>query len=141
MLMLNAIEIDHVCTQFELSGTDAEDRARTLALKLGIDVLVTLGAHGCHLVQRDGRQTRCPAQQVKAIDTSGAGDTFAGVFAAAIATGLPVTMAMKAAAAGAGIACTRAGAQIAQPNRQQIEAALATWPARPSSTPFDEKES
>lgn len=140
MLVVNAIEIDHVCAQLGLSGTDAEDGARSLARKLGIEVLVTLGAHGCYLAQSDGRQTRCPAQQVKAIDTSGAGDTFVGVFAAAIATGLPVEQAMKAATTAAAIACTRAGTQVAQPDRTQIDAGLAAWPAMPSTTPFDEKE-
>lgn len=140
MLVVNAIEIDHVCAQYELSGSDAEARARALALKLGIDVLVTLGAQGCYLAQGDGRETRCPAQQVRAIDTSGAGDTFVGVFAAAIATGLCAEQAIKAATVAAGIACTQVGTQVAQPNRQQIEAGLAAWPANLSSTPFNKKE-
>jgi ribokinase len=132
MLVVNAIEIDAVCAQYGVTGADAADRAWSLARKLDIDVLVTLGAQGCYLAQGDGKQTHGPALKVNAIDTSGAGDAFVGVFAAAVATGLPVEQAMKAATVAAGLACMQAGTQIAQPQREQIDAGLAVLAGNPS---------
>ncbi|HKX44832.1 MAG TPA: ribokinase [Burkholderiaceae bacterium] len=125
IVIVNKGELADLCARHEVFGIDPVDQARVLAHALQVDVLVTLGEEGSFLMQSDGHCMACPAMPVSPVDTTGAGDTFAGVFAAAIAAGEPVKHAMQAASVAAGIACTRPGAQIAQPRRAEIDAALA----------------
>jgi len=129
LLIVNTIELDQLSAQHQVVGTDPVDRARELARVLQVDVLVTLGAEGSFLAHVDGRHLAARALPVNAVDTTGAGDTYAGVFAAAIAGGVAEQRAMDLASAAAGLACERPGAQLAQPDRVSIEARLAQ-PAR-----------
>jgi sugar/nucleoside kinase (ribokinase family) len=54
--------------------------------QLGRTVCLTRSAKGC-IVLEGGRQTEVPAAQVKAVDTNGAGDMFAGAFLYAVTQG------------------------------------------------------
>ncbi|WP_343896203.1 PfkB family carbohydrate kinase [Craurococcus roseus] len=65
-----------------------------------------------------------PAFPVAAIDTTGAGDCWCGVLAAALEAGAPLEGAMLRAAAAAAIACTRPGAAAAMPGAAETEAFL-----------------
>ena len=92
-------------------------------------MLVTRGARGAEY--RDlvtGRVTRQPAFAVQAVDTTGAGDCFAGWFAAALDAGLAVPQALREAAAAAAIQVTRAGAGDAMPDRAEVAAFLSARP-------------
>jgi ribokinase len=121
LLIVNSVELDQLCTQHGIGGSTVE-RARRLADAQHIDVLVTLGADGSLLMQADGQQIRAPALPVKAVDTTGAGDTYAGVLCAAMASGETPQQAMAFASVAASLACLRAGAQLAQPSRAEIDA-------------------
>ena len=57
--------------------------------------------------------------------TTGAGDAFTGVLAAALDQGMGLPEALRRASVAAGLACTRIGAQTSQPGRAAIEAGLA----------------
>ena len=64
-----------------------------------------------------------------AVDTVGAGDTFVGALAVALAAGVPAPDAVRAAAAAGATAVTRPGAQTAMPRPAEILAATGvTWP-------------
>lgn len=68
----------------------------------------------------------CSAMQVSAlpvqpVDTTGAGDAFVGIFAAMLDNGLDTRQAARYAAAGAGLACLKIGAQEALPSLKEIE--------------------
>jgi len=121
LLIVNSIELDQLCAQHGIDGSPMQ-RARRLANAQHIDVLVTLGADGSFLMQADGQQVRAQALPVKAVDTTGAGDTYAGVLCAAMASGEPPQQAMAFASVAASLACLRAGAQVAQPSRADIDA-------------------
>ena len=54
--------------------------------KLAKVVCLTRSAKGCIVIEGD-QQTEVPAAQVKAIDTNGAGDMFAGAFLYAVTQG------------------------------------------------------
>lgn len=112
-------------------GLPADDAAAVdaLAARHGIDVLLTLGAQGA-LAHLQGRRWRFPAHRVAVVDTTGAGDTFAGVFAAARVQGLAAELALERATVAAALACARPGAQAAQPDRDAVEAALPAYRAQ-----------
>jgi ribokinase len=70
-----------------------------------------------------------PGFQVHAVDTVGAGDTFVGALAAALAAGVPPRDAVLAAAAAGAAAATRPGTQAGMPRPADVLAATGhTWP-------------
>jgi ribokinase len=94
--------------------------------------VVTAGAHGAALAGRDSALddvTSIPAFRVEAVDTVGAGDTFVGALAVALAAGVPAPEAVRAAAAAGATAATRHGAQAGMPRPADIAAITGlTWP-------------
>jgi len=122
--VLNRVELDQLCAAHLLNGAAPAERALQLAALLGADVALTLGSQGALIAGRDGRCLASPALAVEVVDTTGAGDTFAGVFGAALLAGLAEPAALRAAVVAASLACRHAGAQAAQPSRQDIDAAL-----------------
>jgi ribokinase len=62
------------------------------------------------------------------VDTTGAGDTFVGVLAAALNLGSSFEQALLRASAAAGLACLAYGAQTAMPDAAAIDAALVRLP-------------
>ena len=94
--------------------------------------VVTAGAHGAALASADAPDGTHTVEgfTVTAVDTVGAGDTFVGALAVALAAGVPPPEALRAAAAAGATAVTRPGAQTAMPHPADIEAATGvTWPA------------
>ncbi len=72
---------------------------------------------------------RMPVFAVTAVDTLGAGDTFHGAFALALAEGHTPPGAARFAAAAAALKCTRFGGISGTPGRAEVEAFLAAHPA------------
>ena len=64
------------------------------------------------------------APRLQAVDTTGAGDYFNGVFAAGLAEGLEVSAAVQRATAGAALSVTKVGAREAMPTREELDAFL-----------------
>jgi ribokinase len=114
-----------------LLGTPVDEmsQARTAARALRAlgpgDVVITLGAKGLVHANAAG-VVHHPAAVVKAADTTGAGDTFVGVLAAALSQGLPADEALRRGQAAAAIAVTRRGAQSAMPSADELAARLAS---------------
>lgn len=85
------------------------------------NVVVTLGARGIRVVNRDG-EWEIPPYAVRAIDTTGAGDAACGALAAALATGSDIVTAARRASAAGALAATRQGAVPSLPFREEIDA-------------------
>lgn len=87
-------------------------------------VIVTLGADGAVLHRRGQPEFRAPAPRVTAVDATGAGDTFCGALAAAIAERMLLDDAVRFAIAAASLSVQAAGAVPSIPDRTAIDAAL-----------------
>ena len=82
---------------------------------------MTMGSRGCRVATRDGLDEIVLPPRVDAVDTVGAGDTFNGALAVALAEGRPLLDAVRWASAAAALAVTRPGAQAACPTRDEID--------------------
>jgi ribokinase len=97
--------------------------ARDLARRHDLTCVVTLGAAGA-LAVGPKVALRVPVLPIEAVDTTGAGDAFVGVFAASLDLGHDLGGALRRASVAAGLTCTRLGAQTSQPSAAEIEARL-----------------
>jgi ribokinase len=85
------------------------------------NVLVTLGPRGVQAALEGAAPALYDAPKVKAVDTTAAGDTFIGGFAAQLAQGASVDAAIRFAQRAAALSVTRAGAQPSIPTRAEVE--------------------
>jgi len=86
-------------------------------------VIITLGDKGSFVTDGTIREF-IPSFQVKAVDTTAAGDTYCGALAASLTEGKSLPEAVKFASAAAAISVTRMGAQPSIPVRREIIALL-----------------
>jgi ribokinase len=91
----------------------------------GVVVVETRGPEGV-IIRRSGEEARVAAPKVEAVDTTGAGDCFNGVFAAGLAEGMDVTDAAERATAAAALSVTKVGAREGMPTRAELDAFLRT---------------
>src|SRR5690606_17798014 len=102
---------------------DLSDASRALARRVH-RLVVTLGTKGSELWEAGELVATVPAKRVAAVDTTGAGDTFCGAFAAAISEGQDLAAAAQFATAAAALSVQAHGAVPSIPHREQIEAEL-----------------
>jgi ribokinase len=115
LLILNEVEAA------AMSG-EAESQAALHALRAHYpqaDVLLTLGSQGSLYSGKEGDFVQS-AYRVRAVDTTGAGDTFTGYFLASVSAGMPVPQAMDLSARAAAVAVTKHGAAAAVPTPAEI---------------------
>jgi ribokinase len=101
-------------------GSLAADRLKPLGIGC---LVVTLGADGA-LVLEEGISHHLPAHPVTAVDTTAAGDAFAGAFAVALSEGRSIREAAAFGNAAGALAVTKAGAQPSLPTRQSLDSFL-----------------
>lgn len=118
ILIPNESEAQSICKAPGYSSPEAMGQAlRALGVPV---VIITLGGEGV-LVQDESGPRRLPAYPVRVIDTTAAGDAFAGALAVALAEGESVEQAVQFAQRAAAISVTRLGAQPSLPYRTQVE--------------------
>lgn len=125
-----------------LSETDNSEEAleslRRAYPTLGI--VLTLGHKGCLFAQ--GEQTLFQsAFQVEAVDTTAAGDTFTGFFAAGLARGEDMESVLHTASAAAAVAVSRHGAAPSIPSLTEVQHALPTLEPRCVSSRAEQQRS
>lgn len=107
-----------------------ETAAAMVAACTKAPVVVTLGADGVLVCNADGSCTPIPAQAARSVvDTTGAGDTFNGVFAASLAAGQDVLGAARRGVKAAALSVEGAGARSSMPQASLIDASSATTDA------------
>lgn len=89
-----------------------------------LSALITLGGEGSLAWQAEGGRVthaRQAAFPVRAVDTTGAGDTYTGYFIAGLMSGLPLRDCMHRASLAAAISVTRPGAADSIPSLDEID--------------------
>jgi ribokinase len=84
-----------------------------------MDAIITMGEHGVVAVI-DSYKYLFKAQKVDVVDTTGAGDTFLGVYISLVSQGYEVKDALEMATKAASISVTKYGAQTSMPDKNDI---------------------
>ena len=92
----------------------------------GLGILLTLGSKGS-VSWKDGTEIRQCAYRVKAVDTTGAGDTFMGYFVGCLAQGMDRQTAMQYASMASAISVTRPGAAASIPLMDEVRTAASLF--------------
>jgi ribokinase len=110
-----------ILTGVEVVDANSARKAAEMLLSTGVKaVIVTLGSKGFLLAE--GNTTELvPAMEVKAVDTTAAGDAFAGSLAVGLAQGQSLREAALFANRVAAFSVTRLGAQPSMPTRNELE--------------------
>jgi len=84
-------------------------------------VVVTAGKEGCFYIDRNSHKPQhCPAFSVATVDTTGCGDVFHGVYAAALSRDLPLLERLRLASAAAALKAARAVGHSGIPTAGEI---------------------
>lgn len=116
VIVVNAAELDF----FAPPPGRVVARARKILSRDNQAVIVTLGANGLMCATR-GDDFRLSASPADAIDTTGAGDCFAGALAAQLSRGDDLRSAATFATRASAICVTRAGAAESMPRAKELE--------------------
>lgn len=114
-----------------LTGTDVDSREAAIAagrwfVDRGVGAaLITMAGAGSVLVDADGVSDHAPIR-VEVVDTTAAGDAFAGFLAAALAAGLSRDEAIRRAGAAGALAVTKRGASPSLPTAAEVDALLSS---------------
>lgn len=136
-VLLNAAPIrdlpDALLAALDILVVNEHEAAHLRASRAGVSltdlvpvVVVTLGAEGAVLQQREVAEVRVAAPAVRAVDATGAGDTFCGAFAAALAEGQSLELAVRFAVVAASMSVEKPGAVPSIPTRRMIDERLAS---------------
>jgi ribokinase len=131
-LVVNASEAAAILGRSVSGLADAASAASDLVAAGACNAVVTAGAAGAAYHATIGTEISArtvPSFAVQARDTVGAGDTFVGALAVALASGIDPAEAITAASAAAATAATRPGTQTGMPRPADIRAATGyEWP-------------
>ncbi len=122
VLCPNQVEAERL-SGVEVKKEGAEAAAVRLLERGAESVVLTLGEQGCLVAQAD-QVVRIPGEQVRAVDSTGAGDAFVGSLAHFLAAGTSLQEAAARANRIAAISVTARGAQASFPDRADLPAEL-----------------
>ena len=121
-LIPNEIELS-LMTGMKTDQIEQIEIACKKIIELGAkNLIVTLGEKGSLLYNKEGSKM-FPAFPVKAVDTTGAGDCFAGVFSTYLSKNYPIEEAIKYANLASSISVTKIGTIPSFPTQKEIEEA------------------
>ena len=111
----------------------AREAAETLRDRYGTDLVVTFGGDGSVVAPRNGPVVTIPARAVHVVETTGAGDSYIGAMAVALARGEVLEKACELGTLAASLTVQAVGAQDSMPTWNRInEVRPTTAPKEPS---------
>lgn len=113
-LVVNEIEAHALSRQLNLEIMTEGQIAKSLSKKFNLTCILTKGGEGVIAVTAN-ELISVPAMDIDVIDTTAAGDSFIGAFAACLDRGISLKEALVKATQVAGITCTKLGAQSSIP--------------------------
>jgi ribokinase len=119
-LVANEIEIGTIAAAAGHGREDPRAAGAALAAATGIAVVVTLGAEGA-VAFAGGEGWTIGTLPITPVDSTGAGDAFVGVLAAALDAGAALPAALRRASVAGALTCLVAGAQPSLPPRAAID--------------------
>lgn len=126
-LIVNEIEAQQMALGLGITAADAVDLARKISQLGKFVCIITLQEKGSIAAFGNDVFKQSP-MPVEVVDTTGAGDTFCGVFAACLHAGHNWLSALHHASVGASLSCLGLGAQSGIPFIEDIQKSLATVP-------------
>ena len=131
-VILNEIEIK------EISGCSVPEEGLMYIRNRypNLKVILTLGIKGC--IYADSKcELYQPAFEVKAVDTTAAGDTFTGYFVAELSRGTQYPEILKIASAASAVAVSRKGAAPSIPDKCEVLSSLESFKENKSNRKSD----
>ncbi|MCP3368949.1 ribokinase [Bradyrhizobium cajani] len=119
-LLLNEHEALDAAAAIGLASLDYEAAAADLARTGNLTCIVTAGAQGALALTAEGTRLHAPAPRITPVDTTGAGDTFVGAFAAMLSENVSLQIALEVSCEAAALKCLKPGAQAGMPIRGAI---------------------
>jgi ribokinase len=116
----NETELGFLTKQIISDVKSAEAAARSLVQRGAKNVIVTLGANGALIVNKNFAK-HVPPFKVNVVDTTAAGDAFIGGLAKSLLDGKSLEDAVQYASACGALAVTKFGAQTSLPSADEVE--------------------
>ena len=111
----------YICNEIEGQAmTNEAQPERILDAMNGQAMVLTLGKDGAWYQDAEGNRWYQPAFAVKAVDTTGAGDTFTGYFVENWSKGKEPQICLQYAAKAAALSVSRQGAAISIPDQKEV---------------------
>jgi ribokinase len=132
----NPVEAERLTGIAVRSVEEAVRAGRALIARGVKTALMKMPDGGCVIVA-EGSAVEIPAAGVRAVDTTGAGDCFAGALAAALLEHRSLEQAVVFAVAATHVSVIRYGAQASYPDRREVEEMLARLPPPRPFTPSE----
>lgn len=126
-LIVNEVEAHQLAHNLGITETDPRLIAKAIARMGKLACIITLESKGSVAVKGDDTYV-VGTLQVDAVDTTGAGDTFCGIFAACLQAGYDWLKAMHYAGVGAALSCLALGAQESMPFLEDIQPHISKVP-------------
>lgn len=118
-LMLNQSETQYYTSVFPKDEATAQRAAQYFIDKGVRHVIITLGSEGCFYLSSSQTLVQ-KAYPCQVVDTTGAGDAFAGVYVSALNETGDIAYALRCASAAGSLTCENVGASQTSPTRIQI---------------------
>lgn len=110
-----------ILTGVKVTNENTAKKAARILQNRGVEIIIiTMGAKGSFIYTSDISEI-IPAPEVKAVDTTAAGDTFNGALAVAVSEGFNIKEAVQFANKAASISVTKNGAQASTPYRNDVK--------------------
>lgn len=119
ILVVNEVEAGYYAGRTISTMAEALAEAQRLSETLGSTVIITMGKEGA-VVSSEGRSEQIPSRKVKAVETTGAGDSFIGGIGYAVLHGMDIFEACRFATKCSAVTVCRLGAQPSMPRLEEL---------------------